>query len=196
MSRLERLAPLTGALAMLLFVAEATLSGNTPDTNAPAHEVVSYWQDHHTQQQVAGVLFGLAAVAFVWFGASLRQALRRAEGDPGRLSSIAFAGTVIIAVGLLTYAGFGLAIADAVGKVPESVTQTLNVLTGPAIFITIQVGTLLMLLSVGISVLRHGGLPRWIGWVSIVLAVVAATPVGFLAFLALMLYLPTMGILI
>ena len=35
----------------------------------------------------------------------------------------------------------------------------------------------------GLSVVRYGGLPKWLGWVAIVLAVAGATPIGFVAFI-------------
>ena len=40
-------------------------------------------------------------------------------------------------------------------------------------------GTEVFVLALGLSVLRHGALPRWLGWVAIVLAVVGVTPIGF-----------------
>jgi hypothetical protein len=40
----------------------------------------------------------------------------------------------------------------------------------------------LLLLSLGISILRYGALPKWIGWVAILLTIVGFTPAGFAAF--------------
>lgn len=196
MSRLERLAPFAGVVAVALLLAEFIVTGSTPSSDDPAQKVVSYYRDNATVQRVASTLFELAAVAFVWFGASLRQALRRAGGGRSILPSTAFAGTVILAVGLTVYAGFGLAAQDSAGDVPAAVTQTLNVLNTADMFVTIAVGNALMLLSVGISVLHHGGLPTWIGWVSVVLAVVSVTPVPWVSFLALVPLVPVLAILI
>ena len=44
-------------------------------------------------------------------------------------------------------------------------------------------GIQIFLLAAGISLVRHGALPRWLGWIAIVLAIVAATPLGFLSFI-------------
>jgi hypothetical protein len=38
---------------------------------------------------------------------------------------------------------------------------------------------LLFLWATGLSGIRSGALPKWLGWVMIVLAVVGVTPVGF-----------------
>ena len=39
------------------------------------------------------------------------------------------------------------------------------------------------MLAAGLSIVRHGALPQWLGWVAILLAVIGMTPVGFVGFL-------------
>jgi hypothetical protein len=56
-------------------------------------------------------------------------------------------------------------------------------------FIPIALGTLIFLWATGISILRHGALNRWFGWALIVLGVVALTPVGFVAFIGMALWI-------
>ena len=41
----------------------------------------------------------------------------------------------------------------------------------------------MFLISVGLSILRTGALPRWLGWVALALVVIGFTPIGFAAFL-------------
>ena len=41
----------------------------------------------------------------------------------------------------------------------------------------------MLLLSSGLSIALYGSLPRWLGWVAILLGVVGLTPIGFVAFL-------------
>ena len=62
-------------------------------------------------------------------------------------------------------------------------TQTLSVLSED-FFFPFLAGIALFMFATGICVLRHGGLPRWLGWVAIVIAVVSVTPIGFAGFLA------------
>lgn len=162
MTRLERLAPLTGIVAVVLIVAEFVVTGETPTVDDPAQKVGSYWSGNGTIQGIASLLFGLAAVAIVWFGASLRAALREADTRADRLGSIGQAGTVLIGVGLSIYAAFGLAASHSAGDVPASVTQTFNVLNREDMFVPLAVGSALLLLSTAVAILRHGGLPRWI----------------------------------
>ena len=205
MNRLERLAPLTGIVAVALFVAEAVLTGDTPAVDDPAQDIVAYWTDNARMHEIDAGLFGLAAVAFVWFGASLRAALREAADAADRLGSLAHAGTILIATGLSIYATFGLAIVHSAGDVPASTTQTFNVLNGEDMYLLLAVGTALLVMSTAVSVLRYGGLPRWIGWVSMVHAAIAlivlfvgvfVSGLGFVAFLLLVPWVPTVAILI
>ena len=46
------------------------------------------------------------------------------------------------------------------------------------------VGVQLFILSTGLAVVRTGALPKWLGWVAILLGVAGVTPVGWVAFLA------------
>jgi len=39
-------------------------------------------------------------------------------------------------------------------------------------------------LAAGAAAARHGGLPRWLGLIGVVLGIAAFTPAGFIAFLA------------
>jgi hypothetical protein len=50
-------------------------------------------------------------------------------------------------------------------------------------FVPIALGILLFLWATGLSVLRTGALPKWIGWIMILLGVVALTPIGFASFI-------------
>jgi hypothetical protein len=203
MTRLEHLAPFAGIAAVALFVAEAIITGNTATVDDPAQTVVSYYSEHRGTQEAAAALFSLAAVSFVWFGASLRSAISSAGARAERLGSTAHSGTLLIAVGLAVYASVGLAAAHSVGKVPASSTQTLNVLNLDDMYVSLAAGAMLLVVSTALAVLRFGVLPRWIGWLSLVhgiVAVVALTagPVadggGFVGFLLLVAWVPIVSI--
>jgi hypothetical protein len=48
-------------------------------------------------------------------------------------------------------------------------------------FVPIVLGTQLFLWGTGISVIRSAALPRWLGWVMVLLGVIGFTPLGFVA---------------
>jgi hypothetical protein len=184
-STLERLAPLTGVAFVVLFIAAFAISGETPDVDDPVDEVRDYWVDNDAENiwSAAFVLWG--SVLAIWFGASLRTALRRAEGEPGRLSGLVFAGWTVFAVGALAFAGFGFAAADVADEadVGDEVIQTLSILNNDFFFI-LTGGLAVAMLASAIAVLRHGGIPRWLGYVALLLGITAVTPIGFFSFLA------------
>jgi hypothetical protein len=180
---LERFAPLTGIVAVVLFVVAAVISGETPSSDDSTREVVEFWTDEEDSQIWSSVIAAWGTVFLVWFGGSVRAALRGAEVQPGRISAVAFAGFIMMAVGILAFCGIAFAAAETAGDVPPEVTQTFSVLNSDFFFI-LAGGTALTLLASGIAIVRFGGLPRWVGYVGLVLGIVALTPVGFFAFLA------------
>jgi hypothetical protein len=205
MGRWARLAPLTGFAAVGFFVAETLVAGETPTVDDPVSTMMVYWTDHVRAQEIVTGLMATSAFAFVWFGASVRSALRDMGNSGERLGSIAHAGTVLIAAGLSLYASVGLALVHTVGEVPVSVTQTLTVLSGEDLYLVLAVGTALLVTSTAVGVLRYPGLPQWFGVVSLVLGVIAAVVVfvgalvpglGYVAWLLLVLWVPTLSTLI
>ena len=63
-------------------------------------------------------------------------------------------------------------------------------------FIPLAVGLQLFLLGVGLAAWRLGVLPKWLAGIALVLGVVAVTPIGFVTFLAMALWIPITSILL
>jgi hypothetical protein len=176
-----RLAPLTGAAFFAVIVVALVIEGSPPSADDATEEVVRWWTENDTRALAAAQLGGLAAALLVWFGGSMRATLRRAEGEPGRVAAIAFGGFVLAGVGLASIFGFDFAAAETAGDVPAEVTHTLSVLS-ELFFIPFTMGLLVALLATAAVTLRHGGLlPRWLGFVTIVIALALLTPAGFVA---------------
>jgi hypothetical protein len=185
-SGLERYAPLAGVIFVVLIVIAAIIGGETPDVEDSTVSVVEWWQDNDTSQLWANAIAGWSTIFLVWFAGSLRATLRRAEGEPGRLSVVSFGGALLIAAGLLSFAGFGFAAADVADEVPDvtpAVVQTLSVLSTD-FFLLVAGGIALFMIATGVAVVRFGGLPTWLGYVAVVIGIVGITPIGFFAFLA------------
>jgi hypothetical protein len=185
-SNLERYAPLAGIVFVILIVVAAIIGGETPDTDDSTLSVVRWWQDNDTSQIWANVIAGWSTIFLVWFAGSLRVALRRTEGEPGRLSVVSFGGALLMAAGLLCFASFGFAAADVADDVPNvapAVIQTLSILSTD-FFLLVGAGTALFMIGTGVAVVRFGALPTWMGYVAVILGIAAVTPAGFFAFLA------------
>jgi hypothetical protein len=193
---LERYAPLAGVLFLIgAAVAIFVLSSNTPDADAKLPKVISYWKDHDGKEIASSILAVFGAIFLVWFGGALRSTLWRAEGGSGRLSTVAFAGSVIVAVSLVINASINFATADTVGDISPQATQALSALTED-FFFPFPAGFFLLTMASGLVILRSGVLPRWLGWVSVALAVIDVTPIGFVGFLGTILWVGVVGILL
>lgn len=177
------LAPITGLAFVVLAIVTFAVSGEPPDpTEDSAREIVAFYVDDGDSQIVSAVLAALAGTLLVFFGGSLRRVLRDAEGPGGTLSAVAFAGLIIVAVGLAIDATITFALAETADDIRPAAVQALSALWSND-FIPFIMGTQIFLLATGLSVLRHGALPKWIAWIAIVLAVIALTPIGFVSFL-------------
>jgi hypothetical protein len=180
---MERFAPLTGVLFVVLLIAAIVVGGETPRFDDPQLEIVEFWKDNETEQFISSVLTAWSAFMLVWFGGSVRDAIARKEPGPSRLASISFAGFVITAVGLLLFAGISFTAADSTGEVSADVTQTLTALNED-LFFPVAVGTGLFLVAAGIAALRYEAFDRWLGWLAVVIGVLCITPLGFFGILA------------
>jgi hypothetical protein len=170
---------------VLLIVASFIIVGESPDLDAPASEVVSFYTDNDSSLQWGAALLALGAFFFLLFSTTVASLLRR---DPARegaaAANFSLAGGIVFAVGATIFAGLAFAAGDAVDDVGPATLQTLHVLEMD-MFFTVAVGTAAFLLGSGVGALRAGVLPRWLAWAAIVIGVIALTPLGFFGFLAL-----------
>jgi hypothetical protein len=174
-------APLTGLAFIVLVIIAFAIGGEPPDpTDDSAEEIVEFYVDNESSQTVSAVLAGIAGTLFVFFGGYLRRVLRNAEGEGGILSAVAFAGAIIFALGLAIDGTITFALAETAEDIEPSAVQALSALWSND-FLPWALGTQVFLLATGISVVRHGALPKWIGWVAILFALMAVTPIGFIA---------------
>jgi Domain of unknown function (DUF4386) len=191
----ERLAPLTGLVFVAIAVAVFAIGGTTPGDHDTAQEVQAFYGQHHDKHMILG--FSLAfSIPFLLFFVSILRFELRSAGGTGQLANAAFAGGVVAAVGFGILAFIHLALADAADSANTlATTQVLNVLDNND-YIPVAAGLGVLMLGAGLSTVRHGGLPRWLGWVGVVIGVLAFTPAGFFAFLASGIWIALAGILL
>ena len=180
-SRLERLAPLTGVLFAVIMVVGFLVVGDTPDADASPAEILDHYDDDG--KIFVGVMaLLLAAVALLFFAGVLRRHL--ASVGLEWLASVVLGGAVVFAAGLGLFISSQVSLIDAADKNQEGALQALNIIDndnfGPAV-----IGLTVMYLASAWHVLGSRSLPVWIGWLSLVLGIVAVLgPLGFVAFLA------------
>jgi hypothetical protein len=192
--RLERLAPLSGVLFVVLVVAAIVIfPDETPSADDSRAKVVKFWLEHDSDAVASSIVIALAAIPLVWFAGTLRAASRAAEGAEGRLSATAFAGAIILAAALVIGATIQFVIGDAADDLPPVAIQTLSALSSDYFF-PFLIGIFLWLFATALVILRHGLLHAAFGWVAILIAIVSITPAGFFGFVASFLWILAVSI--
>jgi hypothetical protein len=190
---LRRLAPLTGIVfAVLLAVTFTTPS--TPDVHDTGQQVIQHYNDHKSAHLIGDITGGVAVVFFLFFISALRSFFKDKEGADG-LSMAAFAGGILIAVGGGLFTSLDVALIDARHDISPQAVQALNVLSND-IFFPFEIGLIVFALSIGLAIIASGALPKWLGWIMVVIGVVAFTPVGFFGFFVVLLWAVIVAILI
>jgi hypothetical protein len=182
-SRGSKVAPLTGVAAVVLIVIGFIIGGDPPDIEDSGEQVLDFYLDEEGSQIASSIVVVYGAMLFVFFVATLRGRLRREEDTGAVLSTAAFGGGLLMALGIALFAGINFTLADTAENIDASAAQALNALNYD-LFFPLALGTEVFFLATGIAVVRGGGLPSWLGWIAIVLAIIALTPIGFIAFLA------------
>ena len=192
-SSLRRLAPLSGIVfAALLVVTFATPS--TPGVHDTGAQVINHYNDHHSAHLIGDLTGGVGVVFFLFFVTSLRSFFKDKEGADG-LSMAAFAGGILIAVGGAIFTSLDVALIDARHDITPQAAQALNVLSND-FFFPFEIGLVVFALSIGLAIIASGALPKWLGWVMVVIGIVAFTPVGFFGFFVVLLWAVIVAILI
>ncbi len=172
---------LTGVLFVVACVISIVLSGEPPDpTSDSPQEVVDYYLDDDSKIMASSALFTLAGALFIAFAAGIRRLLKEGGDGDDTIGTLALAGAIVFAVGAavsssLSFAAADLADEEAVGPVAINIINAISW----DFFFPFAAGVLLFFLATGVGIIRTGALPKWLGWIAILLGVVALTPVGF-----------------
>jgi hypothetical protein len=182
-ARLERWLPLTGVIAVVLWlIGVFVIESEAPEGDASAIEILAYLDDEDTTIFAGAFLFTLGTAFFVWFLGSLRAAFLAAEGQPGRLTAIAFAGGVgkaVFDMGVMGGMAAGPLAADEAESLSPQAAQTLFFLDD-AFFIGAEFMALVFMAAAGAVVLTTRALPVWLGWLALVIAIgLLIVPIGW-----------------
>ena len=174
-----RLGSLSGVLAVALWLTagvmldrnEARVLGDS-DT-ASAAQIAAYLRSESTTIYVGTILFGLGAVAFLWFLGIVRERLTRAgEG----LATWAFAsGGVAVATTFGFFAlrlGATMALDTRRAGISDQAVEALYVgMDGYFVMTWFALGS--FYLATGLASLRLRALPTWLGWATVALGVIS-----------------------
>jgi hypothetical protein len=115
-------------------------------------------------------VFGLAGILYLWFLGSLRSFLRSAEGDPGRLSAVAFGGG--IAGGVVYSIGVSISSALAFGIAQSGSAEVTDALSDLAthLYNGSAFGFFVLVLATTLVSGRTKVFPAWLGWLGWLIA--------------------------
>ncbi len=187
-SRLERLAPLTGIIALVLFSIGAALLGiyEYLPLSDRLKEILS---DNATNVFAGGYIGSISAFFFIWFAGSVYNTLREREGGTGRLSMVAFGGGV--ASGAALAIGFSAILASGARAGAEGGITPVEAVTMYDLYSQVLGGMFAITMAVFIGAtavvsLRTSIFPRWFSWASVLITFGLLTPFAY-AVLALVL---------
>jgi hypothetical protein len=183
MKRFEWLAPLTGVAFVVVLIIGFLVSGEPPDVKNPAQEIVDHYVDNKDSVQIGVGLELIAAALLLFFAGYLRKVLRAAPGEGGMLPAVALAGATVMAVGAALDGTISFVLAESADEIEPAAVQALQALWDND-WPPIALGAAVLLLASGISIALYGALPKWLGWIAILLGVIGLTPIGFVSFLA------------
>lgn len=187
----------TGPVFTVGFLVSAfALTGSTPGEKDSAAKVLAYYNSHRGRTLTDAFLGPLAALLLVAFAAYVRARARERAAPQGIGPTVLVGGSVLWASGLLIGSVMELALVASSQHKQGQVAQTLNVLSNNA-WLPFIAGIAVTMVGAGLTTLRSGVLPRWLGWVALAAGVVSlAGPGGFLGFFVAPLWLLVAGVLL
>ena len=158
-------------VAFLIFLSTDPGGGNTPQLPdiANAKAAPAFFADHLSAIRAQVMLNSIGIVFFLWFLGTLWSALRKAEGDPARGSTIASAGAL---------AGVALTLVGLMLTGTSTLTTSLSqAQTVPALYTAAALsfafgGAAFTIFFLGVAEvsLRAGGVAKWLGFLALLAA--------------------------
>jgi hypothetical protein len=162
MTLTEKLGASAGLWAVLwLAIQYLILQGATADPNSPEGSFVSALLSERMKWEWATALSVMGGIMIVWFMGSLASRLRLAEGEPGRLASIAFGiGTIWGAIWLLSAMFNSAAIVLAADYQFPAGSRLAAILAHEMVPILTPPVVFALALATSFVALRFGGFPK------------------------------------
>jgi hypothetical protein len=177
---IARWGALAGAAYVVLFaIGVIMIFGSSPDSGSAPAKIVAYYSDgsHRTKINIGWILAGLGVFCFIWFLSALRRAVSRLEAGDGFLTGlVTIGGSVYVALSLAALAvdtgirtmsddTYHHAVYPGLIHAADDASWVLHASGGA--------GLAAMILAASIAALRAAAVPRWAGWLGIVVGVLS-----------------------
>ena len=177
-------APLSGIAFLVLVIAGGLYGGMPPSEKGleSAEELAAAYVTQGDRLMVATFVMGVGLVFLLYFGSVLKTALDAGSAATSCLSRAAFAGVIVFVAGAATDFTLVVAMVEAAkDKVDPVAIQALSIYFQND-WVPFAIGVLALMSASAISILKYGGLPKWLGWLAALVAVVGLIPpIGFFA---------------
>jgi hypothetical protein len=195
-SRLDRLVPLSGVLAVLAIMLAAAMIG-VYDYLPTGERLVEVFSGNPNRLVTSGFLGNFSAFLFFAFASCATVRLRQAEPTGGWLVKFGNAGgvstAVVLGIGFSALIATGSRAGSSAGLGPiEAVT--LYDLCGNMLGQLFGVTMAAFMIGASLIWLRAHILPRWFNWASIVVAVLLLTPGAYIMLLVALLWTAVVSI--
>jgi hypothetical protein len=183
---------------VLLIVAVVGLGGDTPESKASAAEVAAFYSDEQARQFIAAFVLAATAPFIVFFASSF--ASRQWPDDHHHASvwqRVLVAGSAVTAAASVIAALLHFALVDGADQnVSPTALQALNVLDANA-WVPFNSGLGVMMLGAAGLLLTGTLLPRWLGWLALLLGVALFIPYAdFIALIISLLWILVVSLML
>jgi hypothetical protein len=165
---MEQWGAATGYLSIAIGIAAMSFERGAPAANAGPEKAIAYIRKFQGELLAQSLLFVIGICVSICFYTSLRSFLRRAEGEAGSLSSLAFASGCLSAGLQMTFQSMQIGMAMIVDFDPS--TAAALGLLGYAVSVVAYAPYALMLAAVAVLSFRRKAFPSWLGVVSAIAA--------------------------
>lgn len=196
--RLSRLLGPLGLTSVVAFIIGFVILGSTnpPGKNAPARQVVSFYQAHNTRETWSLYVVAAGVVLVAFFIGALRSVLRKANTSHSWLADTAFAGGVLFVAGFATAGFLQWTLISAAHNGQAQLAGNLNFLS-QSVMLPAQAGLVVLAAAAGLAILLGSDLPAWLGYVALAIGVVSAIgPIGFIAIVATPVWMTLLGFVV
>ena len=187
---LTRWTPLTGAVAGILLIVAFFAGGNTPNANASPASVISYFARNGSTAKALALIGAFAMIFFVFFAVALASRMR---GSTAWLANGTVAGAAFGAVGVVALFSVQYVLGDNARYLNAGSASSLNLLSND-LFLPAAAGMCVFGIVGGLAVVASKVLPRWMGWVLVVIGACCASPLLFFALLVTAAWMLVAGI--
>src|SRR5688572_21672419 len=171
-SRFDRVGPVAGVISVLLTVVAVVMTGSdSPDFIDDPDKIAAYYTDDPGKLMGGFIADAFGTILLIVFAAAVY--VRLGGVRRGTLPPAAFGGAVAMAAMFMVYdvINLGLAFrADEDGSVPVESAAVLNDISNLALGLGATMFAAVFVACTAVSALGSGVLPRWLCYVSLLLA--------------------------